>query len=96
MFDATKNPATEAQAYEALRMAQINAELTTKPMKSSAAHCAEEAEKFFNKCMFGYAHEWACESLKYSVGVFHPAYLKAAMWRGDRLERSTTRRGARP
>lgn len=77
MFNAYKNPATEAQAYEALRSAQINAETTTKPMKSSAEHCAKEAEAFFNRGMFPFAHEWACESLRYSVGVFHKDFVRA-------------------
>jgi hypothetical protein len=74
MRDARDNKATEAQAYDALRAAQIHAETTTKPMKSSAKSCAVDAEAFFNKGMFGYAHEWACESLKYSVGIFHADY----------------------
>jgi hypothetical protein len=74
MFDATMNTATETEAYETLRKAQIHAETTTKPMKSSAVHCAKEAEAYFNRGMFGFAHEWACESLKYSVGILHPEY----------------------
>ena len=77
MFDATKNQATEPQAYEAMRLAQINAELTDKPMKSSAELCVKECEGFFNAGMFGYAHEWALESLRYSVGILHRDYAKA-------------------
>lgn len=74
MNDARNNKATETEAYEALRLAQIEAERTTKPMKSSAVHCVGEAERFYNSGMFGYAHEWAKESLRYSVGVFHPFF----------------------
>ena len=77
MFNAYKNTANETQAFEALRLAQMHAETTTKPMKSSAASCAAEAEAFFNKGMFGFAHEWACESLRYSVGILHADYSKA-------------------
>ena len=77
MFNAYKNQATEAQAYEAMRLAQMNAETTTKPMKSSAEHCVKECERFFNEGMFGFAHEWAVESLRYSVGVFHKDFNKA-------------------
>jgi len=76
MNDARNNKATETQAYSALRIAQIHAETTTKPMKSSAVHCAQEAERFFNEGRFGFAHEWAKESLRYSVGVFHPDFAK--------------------
>jgi hypothetical protein len=75
MFDATKNTATEAQAYEAMRQAQCNEHKGA--MRSSAKHCAEESARFFNAGMFGYAHEWACESLRYSVGILHPAYQAA-------------------
>lgn len=77
MFNAYKNTATETQAFEALRLAQINAETTAKPMKSSAESCAKDAEAFFNKGAFGFAHEWACESLRYSVGILHADYAKA-------------------
>lgn len=78
MFDALKNTATEAQAYEAMRQAQMAAELTEKTGKSSAELCVKEAEAFFNKGMFGFCHEWAMESLRHSVGVFHPTYTKVA------------------
>ena len=78
MFNAYKNQATEAQAYEAMRLAQIHAELTTKPMKSSAEHCVREAEGFFNAGRFGFCHEWALESLRYSVGILHEAFTKAS------------------
>lgn len=77
MFNAYKNQATETQAYEAMRLAQINAERTTKPMKSSAEHCVKECEGFFNQGRFGFAHEWALESLRYSVGILHPDFAKA-------------------
>jgi hypothetical protein len=77
MFNAYKNQATEPQAYEALRLAQIHAETTTKPMKSSAASCAKDAAEFFNQGRFGFAHEWALESLRYSVGILHPDFTKA-------------------
>lgn len=76
MFDATKNTATETQAFEALRLAQIHAETTDKPMKSSAVVCVKDAERFFNEGRFGFAHEWACESLRYSVGILHPAFTR--------------------
>lgn len=77
MKDARDNKATENQAYQVLRLAQIHAEATTLPMKTSAKHCAKEAEEFFNKGLFGYCHEWACESLKYSVGILYPEYIRA-------------------
>ena len=77
MFNAYENRATEAQAYEALRLAQIEAERTTKPMKSSAEACAKDAAAFFDQGRFGFCHEWAVESLKYSVGILSPAYAKA-------------------
>jgi hypothetical protein len=77
MKDARNNQATEAQAYEALRIAQIAADLTDKPMKSSALSCAKDAAAFFDRGMFGYAHAWACESLRYSVGILHPDFARA-------------------
>lgn len=74
MNDARDNKATETQAYEALRLAQIHAHKGQ--MASSARSCAVDAEAFFNKGMFGYAHEWARQSLRYSVGVFHDDFAK--------------------
>lgn len=76
MFNAAKNTATETQAYEALRLAQIHAETTTKGGKSSALMCAKDAEKFFNEGRFGFCHEWAWQSLKHSVGMFHADFKK--------------------
>lgn len=84
MFNAYLNTATETQAYEALRLAQIHAETTTKPMKSSAVECAANAERHFNEGKFGFAHEWACESLAYSVGMFHPDHAKVSAERGHK------------
>jgi hypothetical protein len=70
-MDATKNKATEEQAYNALRLAQIHAELSS---NSSAEFCAKEAARFYNQEWFGFCHEWAKESLSHSVGIFHNDY----------------------
>ena len=67
-----KNIVTEAQAYEAIRLAQLNAHKGA--LASSAAVCAADAVACFNAGDFDFAYSRARESLRYSVGVFHPAY----------------------
>lgn len=67
---------TETQAYEALRLAQIHAERTTKPLKTSAASCVQDAERCFNAGDFACTLSRARESLRYSIGVFHPDFAK--------------------
>ncbi len=41
---------------------------------SSAAMCAGMARKFIQESKPGFAHEWACESLRYSVGILSPVF----------------------
>lgn len=77
MKDARSNQATETQAYEALRLAQIHAEATKMAGKSSAVFCVEEARKFFNEGRTGFAHAWSVQSLAHSIGFFHPDMAKA-------------------
>lgn len=77
LFDASKNIATAEQAFDAVLLATRLAEqMDPAKMKSSAVHCAELASKFAIEGRFGYAHEWACESLAYSVGILHPDYRR--------------------
>lgn len=67
---------TENQAFEALRLAQCHEHLGA--LASSAKLCAVDAEGLFNRGdLVGCMHR-ARESLRYSVGVFHPAYAKVA------------------
>lgn len=75
--DATKSRATLSQAYEALRLAQIHADVDGGVLRSSAVACVKDAEVFFSKGMYGFAHAWAVESLRYSVGVFHTSFARA-------------------
>lgn len=70
------NPITETQAYEAVRLAQLNAHKGQ--LASSAALCAQDALACFNAGDFAHAFSRARESLRYSVGVFHPDYAKVA------------------
>jgi hypothetical protein len=70
MKTTTKRAAvTEAQAYEALRMAQIHEDEGA--MATSAKSCALDAASLFNKGDFNHAYDRARESIRYSVGVFH-------------------------
>ena len=68
--------ATETQAYEALRLAQLNAHKGS--LASSAAMCVADALACFNAGDYAHAIVRARESLRYSVGVFHPDYAKVA------------------
>lgn len=66
---------TEDKAYEAIRTAQVHAEISN---NQSAALCLTDAVALFNKCDFEYAYKRACKSIAYSVGVFHPDYTRLA------------------
>ncbi len=33
--------------------------------------------RFLGEEKWGFAHEWAMESIAHSVGIFHPDYLRA-------------------
>ena len=71
----TSERKSEAVAYEAIRLAQINADRGA--MASSAHVAALDAVACFNSGDFSAAHSRACDSLSYSVGVFHADYRKA-------------------
>lgn len=73
----TNKLVTEKQAYEAMRLAQIHAETSTKDMVSSARSVVQDVESLFNKGDFRCAYERALDSLRYSVGCFHPDFSKA-------------------
>lgn len=47
-------------------------------MVSSARLCLADAVKLADEGELGYARERAIQSLKYSVGVFHPDFAKAS------------------
>lgn len=64
--------------YEAIRLAQIHAERTQKPMRSSALLRAQDAVVLYNAGEDAFALHAAVESLAYSVGVFHDDYKRAA------------------
>lgn len=66
---------TESQAYEALRIAQINS--TRGAMASSASLAADDAAKCFNRGLFGYAFNRALDSLAYSCCVGSAEYERA-------------------
>jgi hypothetical protein len=72
---------TEAQAYETMRVARIQAELAelaNRPMHSSAQLCARDAEACFARLDWYHARERALKSLAYSVGILSPLYIKTA------------------
>jgi len=74
-FDASLNTASANQAYDAVHLAKrLAANMDTKKMKSSADHCIEQAEKFLSEGRVGFAHEWSCASLEYSVGILDKRY----------------------
>ncbi len=75
-FDATLNIATREQAHAAVHVARGHAENTHKPMQSSAQACVGRAAEFLAEENYGFAHEWACMSLEYSVGIMHPDYIR--------------------
>jgi hypothetical protein len=75
--DYMNAPPTEAEAYEALRLAQLHTRQGA--MQSSAELCAADALECFNAGDYGHAHERAVKSLAYSVGIFSPVY-KAAVF----------------
>ncbi len=70
----TRYTVTETQAYNCLRIAQLNEHLGL--MASSAKSTAEDAASLFNKGDFYYCAARALDSLGYSVGVFSEHYLK--------------------
>lgn len=76
MHKTNKTPATETQAYEALRVAQLNEHRGE--MASSAKLAAKDAEALFNKGEWDLAHARACDSLKYSLGIFASEYQRVA------------------
>jgi hypothetical protein len=65
---------TQETAYEALRLAQLNEDKGV--LATSAKSAAEDAAKLFNKGDYLYCVGRAQDSLRYSVGVFHPEYKK--------------------
>ncbi len=75
-FDATLNVATREQANAAVDLACHHSTRPGIAMRSSAQSCADDAAKFFAEGRYGYAHEWAVESLRYSVGIMHPDYIR--------------------
>jgi hypothetical protein len=64
----------ESRAYEAVRLAQVNEHKGA--MASSAALCSADALACFNVGDYTHAVARARESLRYSVGIFHPDYAK--------------------
>jgi hypothetical protein len=72
-------PPTEAEAYEALRLAQLHTHQGA--MQSSAELCATDALACFNAGDYSHAHLRAVKSLAYSVGIFSPVY-RAAVFPG--------------
>jgi hypothetical protein len=76
MSNMTTREVTEAEAYEALRLAQIHEH--EGPMPSSAKLAAQDAVAEFNIGSYRYAAERARTSLRYSVGVFHRDYATVA------------------
>ena len=75
-FDARLNIATLEQADAAVALA---IDLATSPgvaMRDSAQECAEAAAGFLEDENAGFAHEWACQSLAYSVGIFSEHYIR--------------------
>ena len=72
MFRADLNPATKSEALEALTLAKAHAPRAA--MASSAELCAAEATIYFEEGKFGFCHEWAVESLRYSLGILHPEF----------------------
>ncbi len=68
---------TQAVAFEILRTAQLEADRTDKPMKSSAALCVKDAEGLFDKGDYAGCRSAALNSLRYSVGILHSAYIES-------------------
>lgn len=86
------DPVTETQAFNAIRIAQIEAdraELEIRQNWQSARLALTDAEHCFNRLDFRYARERALDSLAHSVGKFSPRYAEAAseapFKRGDRV-----------
>lgn len=63
---------TKEQAHEAIAIAQFHAPMAR--MASSAKLCVDDAVDLYNAGSYAYAYKRACESLKYSVGNFHPFF----------------------
>lgn len=76
MNNGANKTVTEAQAYEALRLAQINEHKGS--LSSSAVLAAQDAAACFNAGDFASCVRRARESLRYSVGVFHADYAKVS------------------
>ena len=72
----TASSFTFAEAYTVLllHLARKHAEDTK---QSSALLCLADAETLYARGELVQARQRALESLKYSVGVFHPDYLQA-------------------
>lgn len=71
---------TEARAYNALRIAQVEADRATLRCSrscDSAALAARDAAYLFNRGEFYYAYNRALDSLSYSVGRFTARYAEA-------------------
>lgn len=85
MNNANTVEASEYNAYEAIRAADLAIEKARRPfsadkapMLSSAALARDDAQKLFNAGDYKYARLRALMSLEYSVGRFSPAYQAAA------------------
>jgi hypothetical protein len=80
MTNAKTPVATEYNAYEAIRAAQIEIEkqesgkVAKRDMLSSAILACSDAQACFNKSDWKYARIRALDSLSYTVGVFSPVY----------------------
>ena len=64
------------QSLQILKLARKH--IGTGDMESSARLSLSDANHLYDRGLLDYAKKRALESLKYSVGIFHPDYKKAS------------------
>lgn len=88
-FNAYDNKATKLEAFVTLQDAWREAHRT---LNGSALHCLEMARSFFcdaeksgsaKNNNYGFAHEWATQSLAHSIGIFGDEYKTAMAMRAS-------------
>ena len=66
----------EMNTHEVIIVARKHAVYTESPMNSSALHCLSEAIRQYDDGFYDSARYWAVKSVRYSIGIEHPDYIR--------------------